>query len=943
MNLCPQCRIWVVCPEDIHCAWCGHRLISVEARLPQSVFLRGELPPPLDLELKNRSEGAAITVQRVEASEPWIRLDAGAAHLPFTLGPGSTAAVTVRLETASLHDDYYSGSIVIQSSVGEERVMVELTPAPELAITSFSSDTFRNPCRFDILLDNRNLERNILRLELKRGVVTIVNLSTDQPGWAKIRPAAGPRLPYVMDARRQQWLEVMIDIDEAYLIGTASTYPFERTFNLVLECANFTHQEPVTVTCWRPPFLWIWEDGKTAVDAYEGQPSELTLTVQNSMPGKPEGAVGRAPLEISRVEVMDAAGHPCEWLEPLEPAADIIRVEGGQKRQIRYGFLPQAGMQNPGLGEHTVTFVLTTNLPEVTRRLSLEVRVLPVQAFEGILAIDFGTSNTCCALLPDGLQEYHLVRVDDPHHNANPTTTPTVIHYKDGDENQPQTEIGAGIDALPLSARMLRSTARSLKRLLGEKHPLPIRFYGSDAMVRYLPKQVVTHYLEHVRKMAERDYRGAYFHRIVLTHPSGFKLNQILELEEAVRQAFGADAQIQTLAEPVAAALGFITSEEALKKDHYALGVLDFGGGTTDLSIIEVDNRRQTGFLEIHPRQKMFTGRWFGGEDVTRFVFQAGVKRCREILEADRKTGRLLVDPEHLEDGNMVQTAIQNRGRLLQWAELTKLLLLEYGDNYGTHMPVRPDLFPLHLALWEDNRTVEVTFPHDRITPKRKELDDFLRAELEHTADDIQGLMTKSKTPGLDFIRLSGKSSRIPLVEEVLKRRFPNAGIRRAAEPKECVVEGACIPGKFKRAARIRLVLEEAEFVQTTSRIGYEEVVAGGRTKFCELINQGTPVPEGGISRSIEDFPLLADSRIDLLENASAIENTIQGNPAITHICTFMLNPGHGLRRNEVLPTRLVLHLSSDFQPALTAYAEGREPLSFVIAKAGATLNQGAA
>ena len=902
MNLCPQCRIWVVCPEDIHCAWCGHRLISVEARLPQSVFLRGELPPPLDLELKNRSEGAVITVERVEASEPWIRLDAGAAHLPLTIGPGSTAAVTVRLETAGLRDDYYSGAISIQSSVGEERVVVELTPAPELAVTAFSSDTFRSPCQFEILLDGRNLERNILRLELKRGVVTLVDLSTDQPDWATVRFPAGFRLPYVMDARRQQWLEVMIAIDEAHLADTATTYPFERAFHLVVECADFTHKEPVTVRCWRPPFLWIWEDGKTVVDAYEGQPSELTLTIQNSMPGKPEEGAGRAPLEISRIEVMDAAGQPCDWLEPLEPATDVIRVEGGRNRQIRYRFLPQVDIQNPGLGEHRVTFVLTTNLPEVTRRLSLEVRVLPVRAYEGILAIDFGTSNTCCALLADGQQEYHLVRVDDPHHNTNPTTTPTVIHYKDGDEQQPRTEIGAGIDALPLSSRMLRSTARSLKRLLGDSRPLPIRFYDSDTMVRYLPKQVVTHYLQHIRKAAERDQRGVYFHRIVLTHPSGFKLNQILELEEAVRQAFGADAQIQTLAEPVAAALGFITSEEALKKDHYTLGVLDFGGGTTDLSIIEVDNRRQTGFLEIHPRQKIFTGRWFGGEDVTDFVFEAGVKRCHEILAADRKAGRLLADPEHLEDGNMVQTAIQNRGRLFQWAELTKLLLLEYGDNYATHMPVRPDLFPLHLTLWEDNRAVEYTFPHDRITPKRKELDEYLKAGLEHTADDMQGLLAKSKTAGLDFIRLSGKSSRIPLVEEVLKRRFPNAGIRRAAEPKECVVEGACIPGKFKRAARIRLVLEEAEFVQTTSRIGYEEVVAGGRTEFRELVNQGTPVPDDGISMSIEDFPLLADSRIDLLENASAIENSIQGNPAISHICTFVLLPGHGLRRNEVVP-----------------------------------------
>jgi len=928
MKRCPNCRNWDLAQEDIYCAWCGHRLISVEARLKETRFLVRDLPPPLDLELTNRSEGATILVQTVEGSEPWIQVEkTSGPGYPLKLAPGQTAILTVRLHTQGLADTYHSGAVLVSSNVGTERIALELVPAPEFSVSTYVDNHFQAPCRLAVILDNRNLERHVARVHLKRGVVTVLGIDTDQP-WAGVRLPAEYQTPFTLDARRHGALDLMFEIDEALLIATAATYPFERTFQLHIECPELTHKETVTVRCWKPAALWIWEESKLTIDSYIGQPSELTLTLQNSIPGNPSAGIGNATLLVSRIEIRTETGENCSWIEPAEKLPDVIAVAGGENRRLRYRFNP-GDANGPAVGTHLLSFVLTTNLPEVTRRISFQIQVREIREYPGILAIDFGTSNTCCAMLGEEDEEHRLVAVDNPVHNPSPTTTPTIIRYLERRENGVRTEIGAGIDALPLSGRVLRSTARSIKLQLGSGKQYELLLFNSGEIIRYGVRDVVAHYLAHVRDAAERQQRGARFNKIVITHPSRFRLNQILELTDAVRQAFGADCEIDTLPEPVAAALGFVVAdEEALaRSEPYTVAVFDFGGGTTDLSLIQVQNRHRASFMEVRPRQLTFTGFRFGGEDITKFIYDAGLKRIEEIVTADRLGGNLLVDSEALPDGNMAQTAIENHGRLLQWSELTKLALIYHGDKHLDRLPVRPELFPLQLALW-NNGPIPRAFAHDQIVPRQAAMEEWLRARLGDLAGAIQVLVDKSGVHALDYIWLSGKSSAIPLVSQVLGERFPSARIRRAAEPKECVVGGACLPYKLRRSSNVVLVIEDADFVRTTSRLGIEET-RGGKFMFREVIELGTPVLESGIKRDIPDYPLRLDSRIRLLENTDPIHDTVTGNPDVVPVCTFTPRPDSGLSRQPV-PARLELHLSSDFQPALTAYIEGRNPVSFI-------------
>jgi hypothetical protein len=142
------------------------------------------------------------------------------------------------------------------------------------------------------------------------------------------------------------------------------------------------------------------------------------------------------------------------------------------------------------------------------------------------------------------------------------------------------------------------------------------------------------------------------------------------------------------------------------------------------------------------------------------------------------------------------------------------------------------------------------------------------------------------------------------------------------------VVEGACIPDRFRAAASVVLILDESGFVRTTSRIGIEDA---GRRSFVELIGLGLAISEQGITGHLDSFPLRSGVKVRLLDNASVANDSIPGNPDITTIGTFVIDPAHNtLAKNEVLPARLELRLSRDFKPGLVAHVPGRESIPFV-------------
>jgi hypothetical protein len=902
-------------------------LLGIQAELGRRRFLVSQPAPPVRLKLFNNSSLSPVTIEAIDASESWIQFD-GRNQLPLVLECNSTREMTISVDAMRSPESYEPGVIIIQTNVGTEELPMEVLPRPALSVAAYSDNNLSAGRIFEVILDHGGKERNLVRIAASQGVAEIEDIAVNQP-WINVRLPADWRFPFSLDARQSAYVDVYLDVDETALAKETGS---QHEAALRIQCAGFSgeegevFEERFIFRCWRPPELWVHEEEKRKIDAWPGQLKEFVLTLQNSAAGRPETGAANAPLRVSGIEIQDLENKPCSWLKPAKPF-EAFDVPGGGQRKVKFAFTTSAsGPQDSatlGIGRHGFLVTLTTNLKQ-TRRILFEVDVKPVERFLGALAVDFGTSNTCCAVCRDSDGEYRLVPVDRPEYH-HPTTVPTVIQYLSLDGGEPVVRIGAEVDELEQVARVVESTARSLKRRLGTPDPLDIHFYSTELKQRYPAQTVVCEYLRQVRLAAERENPGVRFHDIVMTHPSRFKLRQILELKAAMRDAFGQDCDIRPLPEPVAAALGFIMEPEFVSKERYTVGVFDFGGGTTDLSLIEVVNRRQGKNTLVRPRQIDATGRWFGGEDLTAFVYDQALEGCQRMAAADY-SGRILCFDTDMADGNLLLLAKENRGRLQQWAEHTKLLLFQHGDEWVLHMPSdKPSLFPnLKLGLWSNGRSEEGEF-RPQIAPKRAALDTFLRTHVEALADDLAGLVERNQAGRVDYLRLSGKASANELVHQILHKRFPEATLHQAAEPKECVVEGACIFYRQESfgGARVQLVFEDSGFVRTTSRIGF----AFDR-EFVEVIRSGVAVGPNGITGTYDEFLLRPQSRIRLAENTS-LTDTLKGNRDVTPLGTFRVAPSYSGISNGPVSARLEVRLSRELTPSLAAFV-GDEPVPLV-------------
>jgi hypothetical protein len=915
---CPRCQLWEVRESDNYCGWCQRKFVDLDVEMNPSRFVQAGWPPPACLTLTNRSPQHEIEVYAISATREWIAVDLEGVSLPFTLGPGEQKQLSVQVDPLAVGAEYATGRVVVASNAGPQGAEVEVAPPPEIRITTGE---------YEIFLDNLDLEQTYARVEVEAGIVTILGVSAEPADWASVRPVEQVHFPVTLDARNCSSIELRLLINEEYLLHSSTKFPAVYDGRLRVSCLDFEREEPFRIRCWRPPQMWIWEESEPRITAYAGKRGQLTLSVQNKAPGDPLGGQGNAALEVRSIEIRNPDGTPNTWLQPLQPISQPVRIQGGELRQFRFAFdtegsAPGAAEYLP-VGRHSVVLAVSTNMCEPVHEVRFEVNVVQMPIYDGVLALDFGTSNTCCAVQGRREDRFVLLKIDSPQHNPQPTTTPTMMQYIALlDSGEKVVEIGALVQARFGDPHVVGSTVRSFKRALGDEAArFEVTFPYTSKQVRYTPREVVADYLTRVRLRAEEEAR-AVFKRIIVTHPARFRMRQLRELEAAVRDAFGPECEISLLQEPVAAALNFVVSEEALSREAYTLGVFDFGGGSTDLSLLRVDNIRQSGFVEIRARLVSSTGRWFGGENLTDFVLQRGLDRCRAIVHSLRSQAEILTDPRQALDPSTRWYAKLNQFTLQRWAEESKLLLVAYGDQHIIHLPVLPGVFPsVKLSVLTASGVEELAFPHTEIVPRLEELNAYLEEELCSLARMLKGLVERGGQEGLDYLLLSGKSASIPLVREVLAREFPETTLRMAGEPKECVVAGACILEKFQDAPDIFLNLEAT--AATTSRIGLEDRAKG---IFLEWVPAGVPIPEGGLLCQ-RSYLLRPQRGIRLLENAgeeTALYVMGRENPDISELGIYVLEKiPDWLPENRPVPITLELRLSPSLDFTLSGRIEG--------------------
>jgi molecular chaperone DnaK len=259
-----------------------------------------------------------------------------------------------------------------------------------------------------------------------------------------------------------------------------------------------------------------------------------------------------------------------------------------------------------------------------------------------IIGIDLGTTNSCVAVM-----EGNTPKVIENSEGAR--TTPSVVAYtEDG-------EILVGASAKRQAVTNAKNTLYAIKRLIGRKfdekevqkdiNMMPYKIVkadNSDAWVevrgkKIAPQQPSAEILRKMKKTAE-DYLGEEVTEAVITVPAYFNDSQRQATKDAGRIA-GLDVK-RIINEPTAAALAF-GLDKGGKKDQ-KIAVYDLGGGTFDISIIEiadVDGEKQFEVLSTNGDT------FLGGEDfdqrlidyiVTEFKKDQGVDLSKDVLALQR-------------------------------------------------------------------------------------------------------------------------------------------------------------------------------------------------------------------------------------------------------------------------------------------------------------------